>query len=354
MSLLRALAFPLAPLYGAVVRARNRAFDAHPERAERASRPVVSVGNLSLGGTGKTPLTLFLAEGLAGLNWPNAILSRGYGGRRREDPMAVAPATPPAEAGDEPALMARRLGPQRVVVARRRSEGARLAGAFDPSPRCLLLDDGFQHRALHRDLDLLVLDGVKRWGNGRMVPRGDLREPMASAARAHALVITRAARAPLDEIHAWWDRHGSGGPVFSVDFAIGGLRDWCTGQPWPLPDPADRSFLAFCALGSPQAFLADLLVAGVRWVADATFRDHHPVTPKELLLLQAKAIAAEAEALVCTEKDAVKLGEAHRVALSMPLYVAEQRLVGGEELLAWVVARLEAMQKDDVETAGPK
>ena len=344
MRLLRLLAYPLSPLYGAVVKARNRAFDSRPERAARADQPVVSIGNLSLGGTGKTPVTLFLAEGLQARGWPNVVLSRGYGGKRTTDPMRVEPDTPPAQAGDEPVLMARKLGSNRVVIARRRIRGALLAAGFDPPPRCLLLDDGFQHRAIHRDLDLLLLDGIKRWGNGRMVPSGDLREPMASAARAHALVVTRATRAPMAEIRSWWSLHGSGGPVFAVDFAIGTLRDWKTGERIALPDTEERAFLAFCALGSPSAFLADLMVAGVRWVADATFQDHHPISVGELAALEAKAHQEGAEAMVCTEKDAVKLSEAHRQALGMPLYVAEQSLVGGEDLLDWVVSRLEAIQ----------
>jgi tetraacyldisaccharide 4'-kinase len=343
MKPIRFLALPLAPLYGAVVRARNRAFDRHPERAARAGRPVVSIGNLSLGGTGKTPVTLFLAEGLQRHGWSNAVLSRGYGGHRQLDPMPVEPDTPPSQAGDEPALIARRLGPRRVVVARRRIDGALLAAGYDPAPRCLLLDDGFQHRALHRDLDLLLLDGVKRWGNGRMVPLGDLREPMEAVVRAHALVVTRASRASMTEVRSWWQRYGSGGPVFEVDFAIQALRPWPGGEKAAMP-PADTPFLAFCALGNPGSFLADLMVAGVRWVADFTFRDHHAITPKELVLLQARAAQAGAEALICTEKDAVKLGEAHRAVLKLPLYVAEQSLLRGDELLQWVVSRLEAIR----------
>ena len=169
MSILRWLAVPLSPLYGAVVRARNRSCDAHPERAARVGVPVLSVGNLSTGGTGKTPLTLFLAETLETAGWRNAVLSRGYGGRREVDPMSVEPGSNPRETGDEPLLMARRLGAGRVVVGRKRHAAALRALAQRPDLRCLLLDDGFQHRALHRDLDLLVLDGVRRWGNGRML-----------------------------------------------------------------------------------------------------------------------------------------------------------------------------------------
>jgi len=341
MSILRYLAAPLAPLYGMVVRARNRSFDAHPERAARAGVPVISVGNLSAGGTGKTPLTLFLAEGLEAAGWPNAVLSRGYGGRREVDPMSVEADSSPHQTGDEPLLMARRLGPQRVVVGRRRHAAALRALAQRPGLRCLLLDDGFQHRALHRDLDLLVLDGVRLWGNGRMLPLGDLREPVESARRAHALVVTRARRVEdRAAVAAWWARQGSGGPLFWIDFSLGGLREWPKGAPEPLPRPGAGPALAWCGLGHPEAFYADLLVAGQPWVASHSFPDHYAPTPADLKRLQAQARAEGVEWMVCTEKDAVKLGATHAAALEMPLCVAEQRVSGGEALLAWVQERL--------------
>lgn len=341
MSILRYLAAPLAPLYGAVVRARNRSFDAHPERAARLAVPVVSVGNLSSGGTGKTPLTLFLAEGLEAAGWSNAVLSRGYGGRRAVDPMSVETDSDPRQTGDEPLLLARRLGAHRVVVGRKRHAAGLRALAQRPGLRCLLLDDGFQHRALHRDLDLLVLDGVRRWGKGRMLPLGDLREPAASAARAQALVVTRAARVPdRAEIEAWWARHGSGGPIFWIDFALGALRHWPSGTPAPLPLAEQGPAFAWCGLGHPEAFYADLLLAGQAWVATHSFPDHGGPSPADLGRLQARARAEGAAWLVCTEKDAVKLGADHSRALELPLYVAEQRVTGGEPLLAWVQARL--------------
>lgn len=343
MRWLRILSNPLAPLYAAVVRGRNRAFDADPSRSARAGAPVVSLGNLSMGGTGKTPLTLFLAEGLQARGWASAVVSKGYGGRRRTDPMAVAPGSDPSAAGDEAVMMAGRLGSRRVAVARKRIEGARLALAWDPPPRVLLLDDGFQHRALHRDLDLLVLDGVRRWGNGRMLPAGDLREPMDSARRAHALVVTRASRCPRADIEAWWARHGSGGPVFFTDFRIRALRPLQGGAARALPLPAGERVLAFCALGHPEAFFADLLLAGVPWGETAAFRDHHPFTPAEVQRLQAQAGAAGLQALVCTEKDAVKLAAALPGPPGLPILVAEQALEGGDPLLAWVLARLEAL-----------
>lgn len=342
MSILRHLAAPLAPLYAAVVRARNRSFDAHPERIARVPVPVVSVGNLSAGGTGKTPLTLFLAEGLEALGWPNAVVSRGYGGRRDIDPLSVEAGSEARQTGDEPLLMARRLGPERVVVGRRRHAAALRALAQRPGVRCLLLDDGFQHRALHRDLDLLLLDGVRLWGNGRMLPRGPLREPEGSARRAHALVVTRAGRVKDREaVAAWWQRHGGGGPIFWVDFALGPLRDWITGARIPLPGPLPEGpAAAWCGLGHPEAFYADLLLAGVSWRTCQSYPDHRGPGPAEFQQLQARAREEGAAWLVCTEKDAVKLGPSHARTLTMPLLVAEQQVAGGEPLLAWVRSRL--------------
>jgi tetraacyldisaccharide 4'-kinase len=344
MAILRWFAAPLSPLYGFAIRARNRAFDEHPERSARIPLPVLSIGNLSTGGTGKTPLTLFLAQGLAASGWSNTVLSRGYGGKRDVDPMDVEPSSDPARSGDEPLLMARALGPGRVVVGRKRHAAALRALSRTPQPRCLLLDDGFQHRALHRDIDLLLLDGVRRWGNGRMLPLGDLREPMESARRASALVITRGSRAPRPEIEAWWERHGSGGPIFWVDFAITALRRFETGERIALPGPVPGPFLAFCALGHPEAFYADLLVAGLPWVEQRSFRDHQRLGPAQLRTLDALAWSEGAQGLVCTEKDAVKFGEAHAGVTTLPLWIAEQRVVGAEDLLAYVLAELEGIK----------
>ena len=340
MHLLRLLAAPLAPLYGAAVVLRNRAFDRHPERRQRVPVPVLSLGNLSTGGTGKTPVTLHLAQALEAAGWRPGVISRGYGGRRPVDPMTVTPDGDPAQTGDEPLMMARRLGPDRVVVGRSRHAAALRALGLEPSPDLLLMDDGFQHRALHRDLDLLLLDGVRRWGNGRMLPLGDLREPAAGAAPASALVVTRGSRAPRAEILDWWQRFGSGGPVFWLDFAIGSLRPLGGGAALALPGQAPGPLFAFCALGHPEAFLADLLVAGAPWVGSHAFRDHQALGLAQLRRLAAEARAAEAVGLVCTEKDAVKLDPG--LTLDLPVWVAEQRVLGAEPLVEWVNQRLGA------------
>ena len=346
MSILRYLAAPLAPLYGMVVRARNRGFDAHPERAARAACPVVSIGNLSAGGTGKTPLTLYLAEQLEQAGWCNTVLSRGYGGRRSVDPMSVEPTSDPKEVGDEPLLMAQRLGSHRVVVGRKRHAAALRALSQRPGLRCLLLDVGFQHRALARDLDLLVLDGVRLWGDGRLLPLGSLREPMASARRAQALVVTRATRVQdRARVETWWAQHGSGGPIFWVDFHLSALRAWGSDQRLPLPWTDHGPAFAWCGLGHPAAFFADLLLAGQSWVGTAAFPDHHAPTTRDLLRLQDRAREAGATWLVCTEKDAVKLQPEQSRVLAMPLMVAEQGLKVSPDLLEFLVGQLVGIEQ---------
>jgi tetraacyldisaccharide 4'-kinase len=199
------------------------------------------------------------------------------------------------------------------------------------------MDDGFQHRGLHRDVDLLLLDGVRKWGNGRMLPLGDLREPMDSAKRASALVVTRGSRADRPSIEAWWARHGSGGPIFWIDFAITGLRDFSTNQRLALPAQPGPLY-AFCALGHPEAFYADLLVAGLSWLGTRSFPDHKPIGARDLQLLQEEALAMGAQGLVCTEKDAVKFGVLK--GLQLPLWIAEQRVLGGDALLGYVLSQL--------------
>lgn len=339
MGLLRWLAAPLAPLYGAVVRSRNRAFDLHPERAQRVPVPVVSIGNLSTGGTGKTPLVLHLAQHLLASGRSCAVLSRGYGGRRDVDPMDVHPDSDPAQTGDEPLLMARALGAGKVVVGRKRHAAALRALALPAAPGVLLLDDGFQHRALHRDLDLLLLDGARLWGNGRMLPLGNLREPQESARRASALVVTRGSLARKDGVEAWWSRYGSGGPLFYVDFAITALRHFKTGE--RLLPPADPGPLyAFCALGHPEAFFSDLLVAGFSWMETRAYVDHFPFKARDLAQLDALACREGAAGLVCTEKDAVKLEPGAVASLQLPLWVAEQRVIEADALLDFVDGRI--------------
>jgi tetraacyldisaccharide 4'-kinase len=233
-------------------------------------------------------------------------------------------------------MMARRLGPNRVVVGRRRIAAARMAISLAPEAKLLILDDGFQHRAIHRDIDLLLLDGVRTVGNGKMLPAGYLREPMESAKRAHALVVTRGGRARVEEIEAWWSRYGSGGPIFYIDFRICALRNAATGERLALPAKLDPLF-AFCALGHPQAFYADLLAVGLAWLDTRSFRDHQGLAPRQIAKMAASTTRLGAAGLVCTEKDAVKLTGTHIEASPIPVWIAEQDVTNAQGLTDWIV-----------------
>ena len=224
MNYLRLLLVPLVPLYKLVVYVRNQLFNRYSNYSVKVPVPVISIGNLTTGGTGKTPVAIYLTEGLAKVNWDTVIISRGYGGRQTFGPMIVNPNSDPIQTGDEPLMMAQRLGLNKVTVGRKRYHAATLALSLRPKPNLLIMDDGFQHRHLKRNLDLLLLDGIRLWGNGFMLPMGDLREPMSSAARASCLIVTRSSKANKSKIVSWWKRWGSGGPIFWIDFTISTLQ----------------------------------------------------------------------------------------------------------------------------------
>ena len=295
---------PLAWLYGAVVALRNRRYDRALAPCERASVPVVSVGNLTVGGTGKTPLVAFLAEQLVSAGLRPAIVSRGYGGSAGRGPLVVSAGEGPlvgaAVAGDEPVWLARRVPGALVVVGADRPAGAREAAARGAS--IVLLDDGFQHRRLRRDLDVVLLDANDPFGGGRLLPAGRLREPLASLRRADVVIVTRSEPGRLPpEIEELVRRHNAAAPILLAGHRPAGFVD-AAGRAVPTP----RRALAFCGIGAPHAFRRDLERAGVEVVGLEAFRDHHRYRRGEIDTLRERARAGGAE-LVTTEKDLARL-----------------------------------------------
>jgi tetraacyldisaccharide 4'-kinase len=276
--------WPLGWAYGAVTARRM----ARP--GAQAGVPVICVGNYHVGGAGKTPTTLALAEILRGMGERPVVVSRGYGGALR-GPVRVDPATHSAAAvGDEPLMMASRAP---VIVARDRVAGAALAPAEGAS--VVLLDDGFQNPALAKDVALIVIDASRGLGNGGVFPAGPLRAPLApQLARTDALVVIGEGRA-ADGVIAASAEHGA--PVWRARL---------------VPDAAcveclrDKPVLAFAGIGDPARFFAALRASGVDVVAERVFDDHHPFTPDEIARLLADA-RAQALTLVTTEKDMARL-----------------------------------------------
>jgi len=292
-----------AAAYGMAVRLRNFGFD-RGWGVEVAPVPVASVGNLTLGGTGKTPLTAWLCRRALESGRTPAVVSRGYGGRAGAGPVVVSrgsgPEIGPETAGDEPVLLARMLPGVRVVVGSNRAAGARRAAELGAD--LVVLDDGFQHRRLRRDLDVVLVSANDPFGGGSLLPAGRLREPVDSLRRASVVVVTRCdPGTPIDAVVRAVRDAGSAVPVIRAGHRPVGFVDRA-GSTRPAPERA----IAFCAIGDPAGFRRDLERTGVRVDRFASFRDHHPFRAADLEPLIRDAEAAGA-ALVTTEKDLVRL-----------------------------------------------
>jgi tetraacyldisaccharide 4'-kinase len=304
--LVSSLLVPPALLWGAVVGWRNRRYDRNGA-AQRAPLPVISVGNLTAGGTGKTPFVAWLAQRLAASGAKPAILSRGYGGRAGRGPLVVSRGDGPlhgaALCGDEPLLLARALDAAIVVVGSDRLAGAREAARLGAT--VALLDDGFQHRRLARDLDVVLLDASNPFGNYRLLPAGLLREPVRGLARADVVLVTRCRRAdePLAVIERVVRHHNPSAPLVRAGHRAVAFVDR-RGASVAAPARA----IAFCGIGNPGRFRIDLEALGVQLVGFEAHHDHHPWRGGELARLARRAGEHDA-ALITTEKDLARLDD---------------------------------------------
>lgn len=272
----------LASIYGVGVRMRNALYDRGTLPKRRLQGPVISVGNLSVGGAGKTPFILLLGELLKARAVKFDVLSRGYG-RKWRGTCLVDPGGAAADFGDEPLLIARRLSVPVVVGEDRHAAGEFVEKQF--GPQLHLLDDGFQHRALHRDFDIVLITPDE--ARDRLLPAGRLREPLSSLARADAVVLASGAAPdafPLKEKLVWRVRRGivlKNVPTHPV---------------------------VFCGIARPKNFLLQLRTAGVEPAAEAFYRDHHAYTERDVRDLTNLRLRSEADGFITTEKDAINLG----------------------------------------------
>lgn len=261
---------------------RNDLYDRGHLRARRLQGPVVSVGNLSAGGSGKTPFVILLGELLKARGIKFDVLSRGYG-RKSRGVLLVDPAGLPQQYGDEPLLIARKLQVP-VIVGESRYEAGRVAEQ-EFGTQMHLLDDGFQHRALARDFDIVLV--TPQDAKDRLLPAGRLREPLGSLRRADAVVLTSGAEAssfPLEGKLVWRVRRGI------------------------VPKNVPPRPVVFCGIARPQNFVLQLRAANIDPVAEAFYGDHHLYTEKDVRELLALGQKSGAGGFVTTEKDAVNLG----------------------------------------------
>ena len=275
----RLLGCVLAPLgwaYGASV--AFKAARAHPYRANAL---VICVGNLSVGGTGKTPLAIVVARKLQHDGYRTVFLSRGYGGTQRGPLVVDCKTMTAAQVGDEPLLLARHGA---VIVARNRRAGAMLADEMNFD--AIVMDDGHQNFALDKDLSLVVIDGEQGFGNGRLVPAGPLREPLAQGlGRANAVVVVGGSVPSL----------GSFGGEVLQSTLVADCEGW-----------RGKRVVAFAGIGRPEKFFASARACGIELTACVAFPDHHPYTTAELSSLARSARERDA-VLLTTEKDYVRL-----------------------------------------------
>jgi tetraacyldisaccharide 4'-kinase len=309
----RLLLSSLAPaegLFRAAAAARGALYGAGILPATRAEVPVVSVGNLAVGGAGKTPVVLALAGRALDAGRRPAVLSRGYGASRTDD-RVVSDGTrvllDAAEGGDEPVLLARRLPGLRVLCGADR--GALAGRAVALGADLLLLDDGFQHRRLVRDLDVVVLDAANPWGNGHCLPRGPNREPPSALGRAGLVWLghaDRASREALERLRELARRHTGRGPVESRH-APRDLADGRLERRYPLEDIAGRPVGLLTGVARPDSVRRTVEGLGARVVHESPFPDHHRFTKSDIREALDAASRAGAALLVTTEKDAVRL-----------------------------------------------
>ena len=299
---------PLGWIYGASVTWKVR--NAVPYHAPV---PVLCVGNLTVGGTGKTPVAIAIARALAARGRRPFFLSRGYGGKLH-GPILVMPAHRADDVGDEPLLLAAAAP---VVVSRNRGEGARLAVKYGAD--VIVMDDGHQNFTIAKDLSLIVVDGEQKFGNGHILPAGPLRESVSQGlARADAVVIVGDGEPPLA---------GYSGPV---------LRAHLTHV--EVPALNGRSVVAFAGIGRPEKFFRSLNAFGAKTVSTKRFDDHHLYTLSEIARLKATARTANA-LLVTTEKDYVRMTETEREGIIvLPVRAAIDNLPALELLLDRLVA----------------
>jgi tetraacyldisaccharide 4'-kinase len=293
----------VALLYGAAVRARNRYYN-RPSAVHRAPVPVLSVGNLTVGGTGKTPLVAWLATRVADAGHTPAIVTRGYGGTVGRGPVVLSggdgPALEPDACGDEPYLLASMLSRVPVVVGSDRLAGAAAAARLGSD--VVILDDGFQHRRLARNLDIVLLDAGSPFGNGRLLPAGPLRELPSALGRADVVMITRSRRGEAgDDLEHLVRSHNADASILRAGHRRIGFFD-AAGRPAVRP----RRAVVFCGIGNPGNFRTDVAAEGVEIVAFEPRRDHHRYDESELRDLRARASSLNA-VLVTTEKDRVRL-----------------------------------------------
>lgn len=317
---LSVLLAPLEALYGGVTALRRFAYRAGWLRRERVGVPVVVIGNINVGGVGKTPLIGALLARFAQEGLQVGVISRGYGGRLRQATEVQAD-TDPALAGDEPVMLA--ASGARVVVGRDRVAAARLLLERYPETDLILSDDGLQHYRLERDLEVVVIDGSRGFGNGHLLPGGPLREPVRRLLAADVLVLNGEPGRRL--------ALPAGVPRFGMTLEPGLAWNLAAPERTRAPEAfAGERVVAMAGIGHPERFFSTLRALGIRPAREVAFPDHHAYRAEDL--------PDDADAILVTAKDAAKMRRFNHAKL----WVLPVRARLSPDLAGWILARLKA------------
>jgi tetraacyldisaccharide 4'-kinase len=328
-----------SPFYSIAMSLRAALYRKGLCKQHRLSVPVISVGNLTMGGTGKTPMVMYLARLLADIN--PVIVSRGYGGKAREKVNVVSNgrtvSLTASAAGDEPFYMAENLPGVPVLTSRNRVDGGRYA-VEHLSAGAVILDDGFQHLGLYRDLNLALFKVDTFLGNNRVFPGGDMREPLKALERADCFVLTcvdEGNRSRAEAIKRALNKRFPLIPVFMHEFRPVSLIA-ADGSLVALQD-GPASFFGFCGLANPQSFKRSLQLAGINLDGFQVFRDHTRYFKPEIDFLHKQSRNSSAQAYITSEKDLVKLKDGQ---LARPLYALRMEVAAGEDFDRFVLEKL--------------
>ena len=326
----------LSLLYRMVYAARLFLYRSGLRKGAKLRARVISVGNITVGGTGKTPLVIYLAEKLRAEGEKVAILTRGYK-RQKKEMLDLTQISRDEfnwrDAGDEPCLLARRLPEVPLMVAKNRYHSGDSA-VREHGARFLIMDDGFQHLRLLRDTDIVVIDSTNPFGNGKLLPAGPLREPLTSLKRADILVLTKTDQAAnKEELVAMLKRYNHKAPIVESVYQVRSIERLSDGFPVQPDKVHSKRALAFSGIGNPLSFENTLRQLGIRILRHRKFRDHFAYESKDILELDREAESLGAELIITTEKDSVRIPLINEPKFPIHVLKIDLKVTGGEELL---------------------
>ena len=340
----------LSFIYGLGVRLRLVAYRIGALKTRSLSACILSIGNITVGGTGKTPFVAMLAELAERRGSKAAILSRGYKGKRISDPIVVSDGTEVltsvGEVGDEPVLLARKLSYVPVLVSKKRHAAGDLAVRRFGS-EILLLDDGYQHLSLHRDLNILLIDARRQFGNGSLLPRGPLREPIEEIQRSDVIVITKCTTdCSGNSLDGFLLSNFPGKPVYRSRHLPDKIVFPVSGETYSPEFLASKKLVAFTGLAHPDDFLQMVESLGAQVIHFEAFPDHHLFVQKELGNLLSHKKALEADFLLTTEKDWVRIDG--RVKVDVDIAVLEIKMGLLSDSDAFFEMIMEGIERSDL------